>query len=129
MEFKINHLVAALFVEANVLCLIIALRFINIATTATLLIFDLFFFSLTIHLKGTLSKKLGILTLGNITGLIWNLVLHYFAIAGATFFGEQFRLLYIVFYPFLNFMWVVSFWSLSLAVLPKPKSAQAEVTT
>lgn len=129
MEFKINHLVAALFVETIVLCLILAIRFINIATTATLAIFDLFFFSLTIHLKGTLSKKLGILTLGNITGLIWNLVLHYFAIAGATFFGEQFKLLYAVFYPFLNFMWVVSFWSLSLAVLPKPKSAQAEVIT
>jgi len=104
-------------------------RFINIAATATLLIFNLFFLSLTIHLNGTLNRKLGTLSLGNITGLLWNFTLQYFAIAGTTFFGEPFNLFYTVSYPFLNFMWIVSFWSLSLAVLPKPKNSQAEVKT
>jgi hypothetical protein len=129
MKLGSNRLVLGLFLEAIALCLIICFRFINIASTATLLIFNLFFLSLIIHLNGTLNRKLGILALGNIMGLFWNFVLYYFAIAGVTFFGEPFNVFYTVSYPFLNFMWIVSFWSLSLAVLPKPKSMQAEVKT
>jgi hypothetical protein len=129
MKFKSSRLVLGLFLEAIALCLIICFRFINIASTATLLIFNLFFLSLIIHLNGTLNRKIGILALGNIMGLFWNFVLYYFAIAGVTFFGEPFNVFYTVSYPFLNFMWIVSFWSLSLAVLPKPKSMQAEVKT
>jgi hypothetical protein len=129
MKFESSRLVLGLFLEAIALCLIICFRFINIASTATLLIFNLFFLSLIIHLNGTLNRKLGILALGNIMGLFWNFVLYYFAIAGVIFFGEPFNVFYTVSYPFLNFMWIVSFWSLSLAVLPKPKSMQTEVKT
>ena len=129
MKFKSRLLVTCFFLEAIVLCLIFSYSFIDIAATATLLIFNLFFLSLIIHLNGTLNKKLGILSLGNIIGLLWNFVLHCFAIAGATFFGESFNFLYTVAYPFLNFMWIVSFWSLSLAVLPKPRSIHTEVKT
>jgi hypothetical protein len=124
-----NRLVLGLTIEAITLCLIVSFSFINIAATITLLIFNLFFLSLIIHLNGTLNKKLGILALGNITGLLWNYILHHFAIAGNAFFGDPFNLFYTVSYPFLNFMWIVSFWSLSLAVLPKPRNIQTEVKT
>lgn len=127
MKSKRSLLVAGLFLEAIALCVILSFSFINIAATATLLIFNLFFLSLTIHLNVTLDRKIGILALGNIIGLLWNIALHHFAIAGFTFFGETFNVFYAISYPFLNFMWVVSFWSLSLAVFPKPKSTQAEV--
>jgi hypothetical protein len=127
MQFQSSRLVTGLFCEAITLCLIASFRFINIAATATLLIFNLLFLSLTFHLNGTLNKKLSILALGNILGLFWNFVLQYFAFAGVAFFGEAFTGFYAVSYPFLNFMWVVSFWSMSLAFLPKLKSAQAEV--
>jgi hypothetical protein len=127
MKFKSSRLVTGFFLEVITLCLIISFRFVNIAATATLLIFNLFFLSLTIHVNGTPNRKLGILAVGNITGLFWNFVLHYFAVAGGAFFGEPFNVFYAVSYPFLNFMWIVSFWSLSIAVLPKPKSTQAEV--
>jgi hypothetical protein len=129
MKIENSRLVLGLFVETITLCLIVSFSFINIASTATLLIYNLFFLSLIINLNGTLNRKLGILALGNIIGLFWNFVLHYFAIAGATFFGEPFKFFYAVSYPFLNFMWIVSFWSLSLAVLPKPKNTQAKVKT
>jgi len=61
-----------LFLEAIALCLITSFRFINIESTATLLIFNLLFLSLAIHLNGTLNRKLGILALGNLIGLFWN---------------------------------------------------------
>jgi hypothetical protein len=125
MKSKRSLLVIGLFLEAIALCLILSFSVINIATTATLLIFNLFF--LSIHLNITLDRKLGLLALGNIIGLLWNIALHYFAIAGGAFFGETFNVFYAISYPFLNFMWVVSCWSLSLAVLPKPKDTQAEV--
>jgi hypothetical protein len=129
MNFKNSRLVTGLFLEAIVLCLIFSFSFIDIAATATLLIFNLFFRSLIIHLNGALNKKLGILSLGNIIGLLWNLVLHYFNIAGITFFGESFNLFFTIAYPFLNFMWIVSFWSLSLTILPQPRSNHTEVKT
>jgi hypothetical protein len=127
MKFKSSRLVLGLFLETIALCLILSLSFINIASTATLLIFNLFFLSLIIQLNGTLNRKIGILALGNITGLFWNIGLYYFDIAGVAFFGEPFNVFYAVSYPFLNFMWIVSFWSLSLTVLPKPKGMEAEV--
>ena len=127
MKLESNRLVLGLFVEAITLCVIVSFRFVNIAAAATLVIFNLLFLSLTIHLNGTLNKKLAILALGNVSGLVWNFVFHYFAVTARTFFGDPFNVFYAVSYPFLNFLWVVSFWSLSLAVLPKPKNTQAEV--
>jgi hypothetical protein len=127
MKFESSRLVLGLFLEAIALCLITSFRFINIESTVTLLIFNLLFLSLTFQLNGSRNRKLGMLALGNIIGLFWNFVLHYFAIAGVTFFGDPFNVFYAVSYPFLNFMWIVSFWSLSYAFLPMPKSTRAEV--
>jgi hypothetical protein len=127
MKFESSRLVLGLFLEAIALCLIASLRFINIESTVTLLIFNLLFLSLTSQLNGSLNRKLGMLALGNIIGLFWNFFLDFFAIAGVTFFGEMFNVFYAVFYPLLNFMWIVSFWSLSLSVLPNYKSMRTEV--
>lgn len=127
MKFESSRLVLSFFLVVIVLCLVTAFRFINIESTVTLLIFNLLFFSLTFQLDGSFNRKLGMLALGNIIGLFWNFFLHFFATAGAMVFGEIFNVFYAVFYPILNFMWVVSFWSLSLPVLPKPKSMHAEV--
>ena len=126
MKFERSRLVLGLFLEAIALCLIVSFRFINIESTATLLIFNFLFVSLTFQLNGALNRKLGMLALGNVIGLFWNFVLYFFAIAGATFFGEIFNVIYAVFYPLLSFMWIVSFWSLSLTVLPNPKNMHAE---
>jgi hypothetical protein len=127
MQFENNRLVLVLFLEAIALCLITSFRFINIESTVTLLIFNLLFLSLTLQLNGSLNRKVGMLALGNIIGLFWNFFLYFFAIAGVTFFGEIFNVFYAVFYPLLNFMWIVSFWSLSLSILPNPKSMHTEV--
>jgi hypothetical protein len=129
MKFESSRLVLGLFLEAIALCLITSFRFINIESTVTLLIFNLLFLSITLQLNGSLNRKLGMLALGNIIGLFWNFFLYFFAIAGVTFFGEIFNVFYAVFYPLLNFMWIVSFWSLSLSVLPNSKSMHAEVKT
>jgi hypothetical protein len=122
MKFEGNRLVSGLFLEAIVLCLIASFRFINIESTVTLLFFNFLFIFLTFELNGTLNRKLGMLALGNIIGLFWNFILYFFTIAGIVYFGEVFDGFYAIFRPFLNFMWIISFWSLSLAAFPKPKN-------
>ena len=66
------------------------------------------------------------MSLGNIVGLFWNLVFCCFASAGAMYIGKIFDVVYIIIFPFLNLMWIVPFWSLSLGILPKMKNAHAE---
>jgi hypothetical protein len=110
-----------------VLCLIASFQFVNLESTITLLIFNFLFASLTFQLEGTIFRKLGMLVIGNFVGLFWNLVFHYFAIAGSQYLGGPFDALYTILYPILNLMWVVPFWSLSLSVLPKTQTANAEV--
>jgi hypothetical protein len=43
------------------------------------------------------------------------------------YFGKSFDAFYTVIYPLLNLMWIVPFWSLSLGVLPKMQTVNAEV--
>jgi len=124
---KFESLASGLFFEAIALCVIASFRFINIESAVTLLFFNLLFILLTFELNGTLNRKLGMLALGNIIGLFWNFILYFFTTAGIAYFGEAFNVFCAIFRPFLNFMWIVSFWSLSLAAFPKPKNLHVEV--
>ena len=126
MKFNANRLVLVLFFEVIALCLIMSFRFVNIETVIILLIFNFLFTSLIFQLNGTLNRKLGMLALGNIIGLFWNFIFHSFAVVGVMYFGEIFGAFYTIFYPFLNLMWIVSFWSLSLAALPNFQNMHAE---
>ena len=127
MQLRVNRLLLFLELELITLCLIGSFHFINIESTITLLIFTLLFASLIYQLNGTASRKLGLLAVGNVVGLFWNLVFYYFSSAGTLIFGKPFDAAYTIIYPILNLMWVVPFWSLSLSVLPKFQSVPVEV--
>ena len=55
--------------------------------------------------------------MGNVIGLCWNFIFNYFDVVGTISFGENFNILYMVFFPFLSSLWIISFWSLSLSIL------------
>jgi hypothetical protein len=128
-RFARASLVFVLFLTVITLCVIASLRFISIESAGELLFFNFFFFLLTCKLNGTLNRKLGILAVGNIIGLFWNFIFYFFSIAGTAYFGEIFNVVYAVFCPFLNFMWIISFWALSIAAFPKPESPNKEAKT
>lgn len=115
----LNRIVTVLLVETIILCLIASYRFVTIQSTATLIIFNLFFISLFFQLNGSPTIKVAMLTAGNIIGFFWNLFFHYFSIAGFDYFGVAFNAVFTIIYPILNLMWIVPFWSLSLSFLPK----------
>ena len=118
-----RYLVFGVFLEAVALCLLFSFRFISVGSTIMLLVFNFLFISLIFQLNGTTNRKLVLLALGNIIGLFWNFVFSLFSAAGIAFFGNVFSVFYSVVFPFLNLMWIVSFWSLSLSALPKPRSS------
>jgi len=117
VQFKDNPVFAMLFLEAVAICLLISFRFINLESTVNLLWFNLLFVSMTFILKAPLNRKLGLLALGNVIGVFCNFYYRLFHSAGCLIFGDPFSLVYVILYPFFNFMWIVTFWSLSLAAL------------
>lgn len=120
-ELENNRLVSVLFLEATVLFLIASFRYSDIASTVMLLIFNFLFISLTFGLNGKLNRKLGLLAFGNGVGLVWSISLNSLAIAANAIFGDAVLSLFQILHPLLNFFWLISFWSLSLSALPKPR--------
>jgi hypothetical protein len=100
-----------------VLCLLLSLAFINAESMSMLLLFNVLFASLMFPLKGSLAKKICLLLIGNVTGLVWNYLFSLFAFLGVSLFGEFFNAIYLLLNPFANLIWIVSFWSLSLTTL------------
>jgi hypothetical protein len=125
----ITLLVAAGFLEVIGLCLIASFIFISLESTAMLVIFNFLFISLTFGLTGKLTRKLCLLSLGNVIGLFWEFTLYSLATSGNAYFGGTFTTLFRILRPFLNFVWMVSFWSIILSAFPKPENKSAEVRT
>jgi hypothetical protein len=125
MQIK-NRLASVFFVQLIILSVFASIQFIDLKSTAILLIFNFLFVSITFQLNGSYSRKLGLLALGNMLGFLWNYTFASFAVVDASFFGETFSIIYTISYPFLDSLWIVTFWSLSLTVLPRPQVLQAE---
>jgi hypothetical protein len=113
----VESLFSILLVAATVTCLAASLLLINFESTVALGIFDVLFVSLVFLLNGSLVRKLCLLALGNLTGLFWNYLLNSFSVEATEVFGKLFSCFYLVFFPFLSSVWIVSFWALSLGVL------------
>src|SRR4030065_20874 len=122
----INLLISGFFLEIIALCLIASFTLISIESMTMLLIFNFLFISLTFGLGGKLNRKLCLLSLGNGIGLFWDFTLYSLATSGNAYFGGTFTALFRLLNPFLAFVWIVSFWSISLSALPNPKNNNAE---
>jgi hypothetical protein len=129
LKLEGNRVVSLFFLEAIALCLIASFYFVNIESTVTLLVFNFLFLSLTLGLNGKLNRKLGLLTLGNVIGLFWNLVLNLFAVSAGAYFGDAFEVLFQISRPLLSFMWMISFWALSLSALPNSRGSRVGAKT
>jgi len=105
------------------------LHLLSLETAAILFVFNFLFLSFLFELNGTLRKKLGLLALGNLMGLAWNCLLAIIADFGGSYSGDIFIICFRILFPLLNSIWVVSFWSLSLSVLPRLKLEHAEGIT
>lgn len=112
------------FLEIITLCSVAALFLISVESAVALFIFDFLFISLAFQLTRTMRVKLGLLASGNFVGLFCNYVFHLINIVGVEYLGDMFRVFYAISFPVLNVSWIVTFWSLSLAAIPKPINAK-----
>ena len=74
MKLACSHLAVGLFLVVITLSLISSLRLVGLASFAALLTFNVLFISIIVHSEGTFPRKFGVLALGNLVGLLWNLV-------------------------------------------------------
>lgn len=105
--------------EGVALCLFLAAIFINMESAAMLAIFNALFVTLTYYLEGSGTRKAYLLLLGNACGFCWNYLFFLFSCFGTYYIGEPFKILYALINPFLNVMWTVFFWSISLTALTR----------
>ncbi len=120
-EWKVNHLIFGFSVGAIASYMLLSSSFISRESVYMLIIFNFLFVSLTFPLDGTLTRKLSMLLIGNIIGLFWNYLFSLFAYTVAYYLGDFFNTVYIILSPFVNFIWIVSFWSISLTALTNSK--------
>jgi hypothetical protein len=125
-EFRINHLIFGFSTGAVVSYMLLSFPYISNESAFMLMIFNFLFVSLIFPLNGTLTRKLSMLFVGNIVGLLWNYLFSLFVAVVANYFGKFFDTIYIILSPFVNLIWIVSFWSISLAVLAKSKSRKQD---
>jgi hypothetical protein len=124
LKLESDRLLSAFFLEVIALCLIASSYYVDIGSTAMLLIFNFLFLSLILGLNGKLNRKLCLLAFGNIVGLAWNILLSFFAVSANAYSGGEFAIIFQIVRPLLNFFWIISFWSLSLSALPNPKGSE-----
>lgn len=90
----------------------------NESAFVSIAVFDFLFVFLIFPLKGPLLRKVFLLLLGNIVGLAWYLIRSSFGAASVSYLKvDAFKVLYVVLAPIVDFVWIVSVWSLGLSVL------------
>lgn len=109
----------AVSVMGIAICLLSSAIFINMESTVMLAVFNALFVLLTFYLDGSGTCGICLLFLGNACGFCWNYLFFLFSRFGAYYMGEFFKILYALVNPFLNAMWTVFFWSISLTILPR----------
>lgn len=127
-EFRIDHMIFGFSVGAIASYVLLSFFYMTTESALMLIIFNFLFVSLTFPLNGILTRKLCLLLIGNIIGLVWNQIFSLFALAAVDYFGRFFEVLYVIFNPFLNLIWIVSFWSTSLTVLADQKDRKVGVS-
>jgi len=122
---RIRHSMLGFFAGVIVIyVMLLSFCFVNGEAAFMLIVFDFLFVSLVFPLDGSFVKKIGLLLIGNVIGLLWNSVFSSFSYVAACYFGGFLNVLCMILNPLLNLIWVVSFWSISLSVLASSKTVK-----
>jgi len=97
-------------------------QILDISALVAISFFNLLFVFLLFPLEGTLLRKIVLLFAGNIVGLLWYLIQLSLKDASSVFLSpDAFKIITIFVKPLIDFVWIVSMWSLSLSVLASAK--------
>ncbi len=124
LELRSSHIVLGFLVAAVFSCAILFLHDVSNESVFMLTAFNFLFVSLTFPLNGSLATKVLLLSIGNIIGVLWVLLFSMFIRTVANYLGAAFNALYLILGPFVNLVWIVTFFSLSLTVLANAKTGK-----
>ncbi len=125
----LRQLATILIPEIIVLCFLVTYFWVDLQSTATLLIFNVLYLSLLTQLNGDRLTKMALLATGNAVGMAWNYSFHVLIMEAANSLiipNTTLSMFYTVAYPFLNSFWVIAFWSLSLTKLHPSRAPQGK---
>jgi len=114
---RISYVILGFSMMGIAFCILSSFLLINVESTLVLVVFSLLFTSLTFPLSVSSTRKALLLLMGNIIGLCWNYLFFQLAYTAIYYLGDFFKVLYVIFSPFVNLLWIVSFWSISLTVM------------
>ena len=97
------------------------IRAFDMAAFVSICFFNFLFVFLLFPLEGTISRKIMLLLAGNIIGIVWHFFILVFENVFLYFSTGSLKIMFLIFSPLSNFMWIVSLWSISLSVLAKNK--------
>jgi hypothetical protein len=123
LQMKPNflHMAIGSFLAATLLIMHIRLFCVDLSALVALSFFNVLFVFLLFPLEGTLLRKIVLLLVGNSVGVLWYII--QLSLEDAFFFlnADTFKILVLVAKPLVDFVWIVSVWSLSLSVLASYK--------
>ena len=131
MKPNFFHMAVGSFFAAAILLMHFQLfRILDSSALVAVSFFNMLFVFLLFPLEGTLLRKIVLLFAGNSVGVLWYVL--QFSFEDAFFFLnlDAFKVIFLVAKPLVDFVWVVSVWSLSLSVLAsyKRKTERLEKT-
>lgn len=118
----------ALFLTIISFCILAFYKYLNLGSAMVLLITNLLFFSLIYYLKSRTVKKIALMAIGNIAGLLFSLFYQFLASQFSYLFGSSMILISEILFPFSVSFFAVSFWSYGLTFLYDGKNKK-EATT
>ena len=98
---------------------------LSLSALIAIILFNLLFVFLLFPLEGSLLRKVGLLFAGNFVGALWYLIRSAFQEASVFFLSiDALKVIAVVVSPIIDFIWIVSLWSLSLSVLASAKKTR-----
>jgi len=95
---------------------------LSLSALIAIILFNLLFVFLLFPLEGSLLRKVGLLFAGNFVGALWYLIRSAFQEASVLYLSiDALKVIAVVVSPIIDFIWIVSLWSLSLSVLASAK--------
>jgi len=114
--------VGSVFAAAIILSHFQLVQILDISALVAISFFNLLFVFLLFPLEGTLLRKIVLLFAGNSVGLLWYLMQVSFEEVSIFFLStDAFKIIILLAKPLIDFVWIVSIWSLSLSVLASAK--------
>jgi len=109
--------VGSVLVTAIIVLHVQLIRKLDLPALVAIIFFNLLFVFLLFPLEGPLLRKVVLLIAGNNVGALWYIIQLSFEDAFFFLNTDLFKIIVLVAKPLIDFVWIVTVWSLSLSVL------------